>query len=131
MKAIVFYMTVLLTTALLSLNASAQISSNPIPHKVMNHIYWTIQKRMTLASVNEKASRIWTPKIIELQLLEAESLMPSLYTPQETLFRLEFDVGMGHNMTEAALHWKRCDVAISLIGKNWGSPILNCETFTP
>ena len=86
---------------------------------------------MSFSSINEKASLIWTPKVIELQNLEAENQLPSLYTPQETLFRLAFDVGIGHNMDESVVHWRKCDVVISLIGKNWGAPILNCEAFVP
>jgi hypothetical protein len=121
----VFCITLLAAMGLSSINASAQISSNPVPLEVMNSIYWNIQKEMSFTSINEKSSLLWTPKVIELQSLEGESQLPSLYTPQETLFRLAFDVGIGHNMDETVVHWRKCEVVISLIGKNWGAPILN------
>ena len=127
MKFMVFCITLLTATALSCLSASAQISSNPVPLKVMNNIYWNIQKQMSFSSINEKTSLLWTPKVIELQNLEAESQMPSLYTPPETLFRLAFDVGIGHNMDDTVMHWRKCDVVISLIGENWGAPVLNCD----
>jgi hypothetical protein len=131
MKLFVFYLFILAVGILPAFTASAQNSSNPIPLKVMNRIYFEIQKQTTFSSINEKSSLIWTPKVIELQSLETENLLPSLYTPQETLFRLAFDVGMGHNMDDSILKWRRCDVALSLIAKSWGRPILHCEIFTP
>lgn len=108
--------------------ASAQSSSNPIPHKTMNSIFLSIQKQMTFSSINEKTSLIWTPKVIELQSLEAEPLLPSLYTPQETLYRLSFDVGIGHNMDEAVVQWRKCEATISRIESSWGAPIVSCES---
>jgi hypothetical protein len=125
MRFMVFCITLIVAMGLSTINASAQISSNPVPLEVMNSIYWNIQKQMSFTSINEKSSLLWTPKVIELQSLEGESQLPSLYTPEETLFRLAFDVGIGHNMDETVVHWRKCEVVISLIGKNWGAPILN------
>ncbi len=131
MKSIQFCITVFFATTFTCLGAFAQTPRNPIPPQVMNTIYWNIQTQTSFSSMSERASILWTPKVIELQSLEGESMMPSLYTPPETLFRLSFDVGIGHNMDEGVIHWRKCNVVISQIADRWGAPLLDCQSFAP
>lgn len=114
---------------LFSLFAFSQSAKNPVPASVMNSVHWEIQKQMTYTSMNEKTSLLWTPKTIELQRIDAEALpLLNPYTPNETFYRLKFDIGLGHNMDSSAIYWRQCDVTVSLIGDTWGQPLIECET---
>ncbi|MBY0384831.1 hypothetical protein K2X05_06695 [bacterium] len=113
---------------LFALFAFSQPTRNPVPASIMNSVQWEIQKQMTYTSINEKTSLLWTPKTIELQRVDAEALpLFSPYTPNETLYRLKFDIGLGHNMDTAAIYWRQCEATVSLIGENWGQPIIECD----
>lgn len=114
---------------LMSLFVFSQPVKNQVPASVMNSVQWEIQKQMTYTSLNEKTSLLWTPKIIELQKMDAEALpLFNPYTPNETLlYRLTFDIGLGHNMDTAAIYWRKCEATVSLIGDTWGQPMIECE----
>ena len=114
---------------LFSLFAFSQPVKNQVPASIMNSVHWEIQKQMTYTSINEKTSLLWTPKIIELQKIDGEaSPLFNPYTPNEVVYRLAFDIGLGHNMDSAAIYWRKCEATVSFIGDTWGQPIVECES---
>ncbi len=113
--------------------ASAQSTSvlvkKTIPPQIINAVQWDIQKNMSYTLRNEKTQLLWTPKVIDLQSIEVTaSPLVNPYQPNEKMFQLTYDVGMGHNMSEEVYYWRTCEVQISQIEKTWGQPQIQCDT---
>jgi hypothetical protein len=109
-----------------------QKAESSIPPKVLNQIYWEIQKQMSFSSQNETTSLLWTPQKIVKQNEEVHP-QPQLnpYSPNEIFYVLLFDVSMGHNMDTSDIYWRQCQVQIASIDDIWGEPQVHCNTTNP